>query len=224
LTPCVGVTIGRTSHDISDTSFTSYGDVSTASDLAALLAELGKSAVVVGNSMAAGSAVIVAAEHPEHIDGLVLVGAFVRQPSSDSVLTRAVMRVLMAPLWAPVVWQAFLPRLYAGKLPHDFADYRSAVVSSIKRPGYARAFSLTTRTDHRHAGASLERINTPALVIMGRNDPDFKDASAEGEWIVRALNGRAVTVEEAGHYPQSQQPEAFASMVLDFLVQVTDRA
>jgi pimeloyl-ACP methyl ester carboxylesterase len=134
------------------------------------------------------------------------------------------MRFLMAPLWAAGVWQAFLPRLYAGKLPHDFAEYRGAVVASIKRPGYARAFSLTTRTDHRHAAASLERINTPALVIMGRNDPDFKDASAEGEWIARALNGRAVTIDEAGHYPQSQQPEAFAATVLDFLANVTDHA
>jgi pimeloyl-ACP methyl ester carboxylesterase len=51
-------------HGDSDTSFTAYGDVPTASDLAALLAELGKSAVVVGNSMAAGAAVIVAAERP----------------------------------------------------------------------------------------------------------------------------------------------------------------
>ena len=80
------------------TSFTAYGDVPTASTWLRFLRSWANAAVAV-NSMAAGAAVIVAAERPELIEGLVLVGAFVRQPESDNVLTRLVMRSLMAPLW-----------------------------------------------------------------------------------------------------------------------------
>ncbi|MDQ0120996.1 pimeloyl-ACP methyl ester carboxylesterase [Pseudarthrobacter defluvii] len=218
------VTVDLRGHGDSETSFSAYGDVPTASDLAALLADLGKPAVVVGNSMAAGAAVIVAAEHPDLIEGLVLVGPFVRQPASAGLFSRLFLRLLMAPLWAARVWSLYMPKLYAGQLPPDFADYRRTVASSIGRPGYARAFSLTTRTDHVQAGASLDRVHSPALVVMGCKDPDFPDPRAECEWIARKLGGRAVMIDDAGHYPQSQQPEHLAGVVLDFLAEVRDRA
>lgn len=218
------VTVDLRGHGDSDTSFSTYGDVPTASDLAALLTDLGKPAVVVGNSMAAGAAVIVAAEHPELVEGLVLMGPFVREPASTNPFARLFMRLLMAPLWAAPVWSAYMPKLYAGQLPPDFAEYRRTVIDSIRRPGYARAFSLTTRTDHLQAGTSLDRVHTRAVVVMGREDPDFPDPQAECEWIARKLGGRAVMIDDAGHYPQSQQPESLASTVLDFLAEVTDRA
>jgi pimeloyl-ACP methyl ester carboxylesterase len=218
------VTVDLRGHGDSDSSFSTYGDVPTASDLAALLADLGKPAVVVGNSMAAGAAVILAAEHADLVAGLVLLGPFVRQPKSANPFTGLFMRLLMAPLWAATVWSAYMPKLYAGQLPPDFAEYRRTVISSIRRPGYARAFSLTTRTGHVQAGASLDRVHTPAVVVMGRKDPDFPDPQAECEWIARKLGGPAVMIEDAGHYPQSQQPECLASTVLDFLAEVTDRA
>ena len=51
-------------HGDSDATFSSYGDVETAGDIMALIEELGGPAVVVGNSMAAGSATLVAADQP----------------------------------------------------------------------------------------------------------------------------------------------------------------
>ena len=49
-------------HGDSDATFTSYGDEETAGDVIALIEELGGPAVVVGNSMGAGSAVLAAAQ------------------------------------------------------------------------------------------------------------------------------------------------------------------
>src|ERR1700683_3368513 len=51
-------------HGDSDATFSSYGDEETAGDVVALIEELGGPAVIVGNSMAAGSATIVAADCP----------------------------------------------------------------------------------------------------------------------------------------------------------------
>jgi pimeloyl-ACP methyl ester carboxylesterase len=52
---------------------------------------------------------------------------------------------------------------------------------------------------------------------MGERDPDFPDPSEEATWIAQTLNASVVMVPEAGHYPQSQQPELAAEAVLDFL-------
>ncbi|MBH0117293.1 alpha/beta hydrolase [Salinibacterium sp. NG253] len=211
------VTTDLRGHGDSSVGFDSYGDEATASDIAALLRQLDAPAVVIGNSMGAGAAAIAAAETPELVAGLVLVGPFVREPASANPLMKLAMRILMARPWAAAVWKSYLPKLYAGAKPDDFAEYLDAVIAAIKRPGYARAFSLTTRTDHVKAEESLAAITTPTLVVMGDNDPDFPDPQAEADWISSALSGTTVMIDDAGHYPQSQQPEQTAAAILDFL-------
>ncbi|MEC5193013.1 MULTISPECIES: alpha/beta fold hydrolase [unclassified Arthrobacter] len=221
-----GYTVAMTDlrgHGDSDAGFSSFGDVDTAGDVTALLRELGEPAVIVGNSMAAGSAVIVAAEHPELVSGLVLVGPFVRNPAVSAI--RALLfRVIMARPWAVAAWKAYLPTLNSGTKPADFTEYRDQAVASMKRPGYARAFSLTTRTDHALAEASLPAVHTPTLVVMGEKDPDFKDPQDEAEWIAEALRGNVVLVPDAGHYPHSQQPDLTSAAVLRFLAGLSNRA
>jgi len=203
-------------HGDSDTSFASYGDVETAGDIIALIEELGGPAVVVGNSMGAGAAVYAAAERPALINGLVLVGPFVRNGKTGA-MGRALLRVAMAPVWAATTWKSYLPKLYKGRLPVDFEEYRSNVVNSLRRPGYAKAFSRTTRTDHTAAENKLSSVDAPSLVVMGELDPDFKDPHAEAEWISDVLRSAVVMVAEAGHYPQSQQPEITTDAVLGFM-------
>lgn len=222
-----GYTVATTDlrgHGDSDPSFTSYGGLETAGDIAALIAELGGPAVIVGNSMAAGAGVIVAADHPDLVAGLVLVGPFVRNPDTNPLLL-AVFRAMTLPFWVAPAWNAYLPTLHAGEKPADFAEHRSSVINSLRRPGYRKAFSLTTRqSDHAHAEARLGAVTTPVLVIMGDRDPDFDDPEAEARWIGEALDGEVVMVAEAGHYPQSQQPEPTANAVLDFLRELAPHA
>ncbi|WP_411699199.1 alpha/beta fold hydrolase [Conyzicola sp.] len=204
-------------HGDSDTSFTSYGDIATAGDIHALIEQLGRPAVIVGNSLAAGAAVIVAADHPAQVDGLVLVGPFVRNPPANAFITLA-FRAMMNPLWIAAVWKGYMPTLYAGRKPVDFDEYRRAVVTSLKRSAYGKAFSLTTRqTTHDPAEAKLGAVTAPTLVVMGDKDPDFKNPEAEARFIGDALSAQVVMVAEAGHYPQSQQPEVTADAVLSFL-------
>ena len=112
-------------HGESDTSFASYGDVDTAGDVRALIEELGGPAVIVGNSMSAGAAVLVAAEHPELVAGLVLVGPWVRNGANgaNGAFQRALFRMVMARPWAAAAWKSYLPKLYAGRRPEDFEEY-----------------------------------------------------------------------------------------------------
>jgi len=208
-------------HGDSDVSFSEYGDVPTAGDVETLVTELGGSAVLVGNSMAAGSAVLVAAQRSELVAGLVLIGPFVRN-GKTTVIEKLLLRVAMAPLWAASAWKTYLPKLYAGQRPDDFEAYRSEVVASLRRPGRAKAFSLTTRTNHDPAERRLADVTAPALVVMGEKDPDFPDPEAEANWIAMTLAGDVVLVPEAGHYPHAQRPELVGPAVVGFVRRVTN--
>ena len=210
-------------HGDSDPTFDSYGDLETAGDIAALVEALGGPAVVVGNSMGAGAAVCVAADRPELVAGLVLVGPFVRDGDVGAV-TRGLMRVALAAPWAAMTWKSYLPRLHAGHRPDDHESHVSQVVASMRRPGYARAFSRTTRLSHAPAEARLGAVGAPTLVVMGERDPDFPDPRAEATWIADTLGGSVVMVPDAGHYPQSQQPGIVADAVESFLRQAAPRA
>jgi pimeloyl-ACP methyl ester carboxylesterase len=210
-------------HGDSDATFSAYGDEPTADDLAALIDELGGPAVLVGNSMGAGSAVLAAAAHPDRVAALVLIGPFVRDPRGGAV-KRLLLRAAMVARWAPSSWNSYLPKLYAGAKPADYDAYRRQVVASLERPGYARAFSLTTRTRHGAAERALGSLAVPALVVMGDRDPDFPDPAAEATWIATQLHGRVVLVADAAHYPQSQQPGPVATAITGFLAEVRPRA
>lgn len=217
------VTTDLRGHGDSDATFSSYGDIETSGDLLALIEEVGGPAVIVGNSMGAAAAVLVAAERPDLVRGLALIGPFVRD-GKVTAIQRLLQRLAMMPLWAAAAWRSYLPRLYAGRRPADFEEYRSRVIASLHLRGHAKAFSRTTRTSHDPAEARLRDVSAPTLVVMGDQDPDFHDPRAEAEWIAKTLHGSSVIVPEAGHYPQSQRPDVTADAVLHFLTTLGDGA
>lgn len=211
-------------HGDSDATFHSYDDVAAATDVLALIELLGGPAVVVGNSMGAGAAVWAAAERPDLVAGLVLIGPFVRQAPVNPLLASA-FRVAMAGPWAAAAWYGYLPSLYPGRKPADFAEHRAAIHASMRRPGYTRAFRATARTSHAPAEARLGEVRAPALVIMGSADPDFADPVAEADWIIDRLPvADRLLVDGAGHYPQVEQPETVGPATLDFVERVLPRA
>jgi pimeloyl-ACP methyl ester carboxylesterase len=209
-------------HGDSATTFPAYDNPANASDIEALVDHLGGPAVVVGNSMGAAIGVLIAANRPELVSGLVLVGPFVRNGRVSRALT-AVMRVATsAPLLA-LTWKAYLPTLFAGTKPADFARYRAGLIDSI-RHGHAAAVSKTMRTSHDPAEAALADVHTPVLVVMGELDPDFPSPKDEADWIVQQLGGSVLMVPDAGHYPHAQHPEVVVPAVTAFLETATRRA
>lgn len=210
-------------HGDSDATFTGYGDTDTAEDLAALVAELGGPAVIVGNSLSAGAAVLLAAAHPGLVNGLVLIGPFVRNQPVN-LITRLLLRLALARPWTAQAWKAYLPSLYAGAKPADFPAYRASVHSAMRGAGRAAAFRATAGTDHAPAADALTGVRAPVLVVMGAKDPDFTDPKAEARWISDQLNGSVLMVEDAGHYPHSQQPDVVNPVLVGFLDEAARRA
>lgn len=210
-------------HGDSDATFDTYDDVAAGTDILALVEELGGPALVVGNSMGAGAAVWAAAERPELVAGLVLVGPFVRQVPINPLMAWT-FRLAMSGPWAPRVWSTYLPSLYPGRKPPDFAQHRTAIRESMRRPGHAKAFTRTTRTSHAPAEARLTEVQVPVLVVMGTADPDFPDPAAEAAWIVDHLAAaEQLLVDGAGHYPHCEEPSTVNPALIAFAEKVLSR-
>jgi pimeloyl-ACP methyl ester carboxylesterase len=207
-------------HGDSDATFDRYDAVAAGQDLLALVQHLGGSVVLVGNSMAAGAAVWAAAERPEAVAGLVLIGPFVRNAPTKPVMV-AVFKALMSGPWAPMMWTSYLAKLYPGRKPDDFAAQRNAIAASMKKPGHRKAFTATTRTSHVPAEARIGDVRAPTLVVMGTADPDFPDPAAEARWIAERLDADVVMVPGAGHYPHTEYPEVVNPPLVRFCEQVT---
>ncbi|HET7357590.1 MAG TPA: alpha/beta hydrolase [Nocardioidaceae bacterium] len=212
-------TLDLRGHGGSDATFSRYDDVAAGADVLALIEEQGGPAVVVGNSMGAGAAVLAAAERPDLVSGLVLVGPFVRNAPMNPLLALA-FRAAMSGPWAPAVWGRYLPSLYPGCRPDDFTEHRDAIRASMRLPGHAKAFAATTRTSHAPAEAHLAEVTAPALVVMGGADPDFRDPIAEADWIADQLGAEKLLVPEAGHYPQTEYPDRVNPALVDFCSRV----
>ncbi len=202
-------------HGDSDATFTAYDDVAAGQDALALADHLGGPAVLVGNSMGAGAAVWAAAERPEAVTGIALIGPFVRNPPIPALM-RLIFRMAMSGPWATWAWRAYLPKLYPNQRPDDFDQHLAALTETMRRPGHARALVATTRTSHAPAEERIGDISAPALVVMGERDPDFSDPAAEARWITQRLGAELLLVPEAGHYPQVERPDQVNPALVSF--------
>lgn len=218
------VTMDLRGHGDSDVAFDAFDDEVLAGDLAALVDHVGAPAVVVGNSMGAAGAVLLAARHPRLVSGLVLIGPFVRDTGSP--LLRLVMRVALLRPWGRALWARFHRSLSPMARPADFDEHRERVAASLSRPGRWRAFQQTARTSHAAAQAALPTLTASVLVVMGELDPDFPDPAVEAETIADAIIApvEIAMIPKAGHYPMAERVEATASAVLPFMRAVTDAA
>ena len=98
-------------HGDSDTTFGAYDDPAAASDVIALIEHLGGPALVIGNSMGAAAAVIVAAENPSLVSGVVLIGPFVRNVPAPA-WQRLLFRAMMGGPWIRQAWLSYYPTFF----------------------------------------------------------------------------------------------------------------
>jgi pimeloyl-ACP methyl ester carboxylesterase len=201
-------------HGDSDATFSAYGDVPTANDLLALIGHLGGPAIVIGNSMGAGAAVWAAAERPDAVGGLVLVGPFVR--GGPSGIMAALFKALLWKPWGPAVWKSYYRRFYPGRPPADLTGHIDLIARSMGRPGHWKAFQRTAGAGHAEAVTRVGDVRAPALVIMGEKDPDWADPAAEARWVADAVRGGTMLVPDAGHYPMAEYPQAVNPAIVAF--------
>lgn len=213
------VTADLRGHGESSLGWPAYDVDAVAGDLLALLDAHGGRGVLVGNSYSGSAAVRVAARAPDAVAGLVLAGAFVRQPTASAV-QKLVFGLFGRTfpgrmLWTRAAWPSFFT-----VRPADFAARRAALKASLARPGGYEAVRRISAGEGDHSGTEplLAKVTAPALVVMGGADPDFPDPAAEARFIADSLGGPAemLLIDGVGHYPQTEAVDAVAPAVIEF--------
>jgi pimeloyl-ACP methyl ester carboxylesterase len=208
-------------HGESDVGFSDYSARAVGDDVVALLDVLdARQVTIAGTSMGAAAAVWAAAERPERVAALMLLGPFVRdvptgfaKRASFALLTR----LLFAGPWGPFMWSRFYRSLYRSAVPADFEAYQQQLVRSFSEPGRMSSLAAMTRASKADCEARIAELRVPALVVMGTADPDFADPTAEAKLIASRLSGELFLVEGVGHHPHAEVPEQVLPRMLSFL-------
>jgi pimeloyl-ACP methyl ester carboxylesterase len=194
-----------------------YDVPSVGGDILALIKHLNAEAAhVIGTSFAAAPAVWAAAERPDRIRSLVLIGAFVRHAKINPIMNALLWFMLHNP-WRVRLWAMYYGTLYPTQKPADFRDYLSQLKENLKQPGRFDAAVALGNSSRQPSEERLKQVKAPTLVIMGTKDPDFPNPAAEGKYIAEQTGGHLELIEGAGHYPQTEMPHKTTPMVIDFL-------
>lgn len=202
----------------SSTGWDRYTPRATGEDLLALIDHLDAGpAVLVTNSYSPASAIWAAAEAPHLVAGIVLGSAWADDPELNPVVRLLAQIVLRSPR----AWTWFYRSLYPTAPPADLPEYLAAMRSNLAQPGRMAALRAMMFAPKAECNGRIGEVTCPVLVLMGTNDPDFKDPRGQARLIAeRARDATVAMVDGAGHYPAAEFPEATAEALLPFLARV----
>ncbi len=210
------VTLDVRGHGESSTGWKDYSVTGVGSDILALIQQLDAGpAMVIGNSMAAGAAVWAAVEAPELINALVMIGPAVH--GEMGLPLRLAMGALFARPWGPSAWLSYFTRLYPSRKPDDWQQYTERLKANLSEPGRLEALRAMIFASKAASAERLGGVSQPVFILMGSQDPDFKDPEAEARWVAEQVKGMVRMVEGAGHYPHAEFPGIAAPEIKAFL-------
>jgi pimeloyl-ACP methyl ester carboxylesterase len=204
-------------HGESDAGFDTYTSEDIGDDVVALMNALDlRDAVLLGNSVGAAAAVH-ASLSSDRVQALVLLSGFVSDPPGFGWM-RPVLGLLFARPWGVAAWGKYRKTLFATP-PADMDANHAEVMANLREPGRLGAMRSMLRASKAAIEARLSEVSVPSLIAMGAQDPDFSDPAEEARSQAERLGGenRVVMIDQAGHYPQIEQPENTARAVLEFI-------
>jgi pimeloyl-ACP methyl ester carboxylesterase len=211
------VTMDVRGHGESSARWADYSAHAVGRDALALLEHHNAgSAVILGNSFAAGSALWAAHDSPERVGGVVLLGPIVRDPKL-SAIAKLALKIGFAGPWRVWFWTTYWNSLFPKHKPGDHDQVKAAIANNLREPGRMDALQAMIGLSKADTAAILSQSRVPALVVMGTRDPDFPDAAAEARWLASELNAETLIVEGAGHYPHTEMPGEVAPKLLSFI-------
>lgn len=206
--------VSQRGHGDSDRPSGGYTPADYAADAVALLDALGvERAVLVGHSSSTFTARLVAADHPERVAGLVLVGSPLTLAGHPGAAEMArSMRGLEDPVPEEFVRQFTAPTVGA-PLPASYAAM--ALAENLKVSARVWRESFLALLDHDGA-RGLDRITAPTLLVWG--DADQIIARADQDALLDALPRAALHVYPGfGHSPHLEDPDRFVADLVEFV-------
>jgi pimeloyl-ACP methyl ester carboxylesterase len=211
------VTMDVRGHGESSARWADYSAHAVGRDALALIEHLkAGSAVILGNSFAAGSALWAAHDAPARVSGVVLLGPIVRDLEAPWYATLA-LKIGFAGPWRIWFWTTYWNSLFPAHKPADQNQVKAAITENLREPGRMAALQAMLGLSKADTAAIVPQSRVPALVVMGTRDPDFPDATAEARWLASELHAESLIIDGAGHYPHTEMPERVAPKLLSFI-------
>lgn len=200
----------------SDVGWDDYSSDSIARDIEELIHHIGKDVYIIGNSAGAGIAVSVAADIPNRVKGLILLGPFVRDVPA-SFVQKLFMKVAFLKPWAVSAWAKYYRSIHTAYPPADLDDYIEKLKQNLREPGRMAVVKSMIFSSKRATEQKIPQVRAPVLVMMGEKDPDFSEPKAEAELVSHLLNGQVEIVPKVGHYPHVEVPGFTFEMIKKFI-------
>ena len=205
------------------------------------LEQLAEPALVIGNSMGGLVSLLVAAQRPDLLTGLILLAPAVAprwgDPRIDPVVSRRLLMQGIPGVGIPMIekyWRSTSARQqiadtlavvchHPERIPPEvlpesleMTEIRRRqpwAIEAIVRSGRSTGFTVTRRKELRHAVLS---ITTPTLLIQGEFDRVIPGSGVErlAEW---RPDWTHTVMNDVGHCPQLEAPEEFARIVSAWL-------
>jgi pimeloyl-ACP methyl ester carboxylesterase len=202
-------------HGAADAPECCYGLTQFAFDAKLLLDALGvKRAAVAGHSLGSMVAMAMAAEYPERVSAIVLIGSTALAPVKPGAWLYDQVAALEFPLdrnsgfmreWHPSNQPTAVDPAFAEAVMEDILVIRPHVWRGVMR-------ELTQLPVGRHAAD----ISAPVLILSGGKDPLFP-AEHHAALLKAFPNAQAHVFPDLGHSPNWEQPAAVASHIKAFL-------
>ncbi len=170
---------------------------------------------VVGNSMAAGAAVVAAARRPHLVRSLTLTAPFVRD-MLPAWAAAAIFGPLLGGPWRAATWDWYMRKAFPTRVPPDRAAETLRRNRNLAEPGRFDTFRRMAIASKHASAERLADVAVPVLVVMGTRDFDFPNPAKEAQNVADALRGEVLMIDGAGHYPQADSPDVFTAGLLAF--------
>ncbi len=192
--------------------------------------EAGGTAIVFGNSMGGTIAMLLAAEHPDLVESLVLFGPGL-PPQSQKAFTKQNLMFLGLPL-LPAIGEAAMQRYFDSTPPEERIEFmmskmtadpfriddytRESLIEMLRlrddmewsARAYCQALRSITSVLLRRAAfrKTIHKISAPTLIIHGMLDDTVPIES--GEWLSRERpDWKFAPLMDCGHVPQLELPK-----------------
>jgi pimeloyl-ACP methyl ester carboxylesterase len=174
---------------------------------------------VCGHALGGSIALVMAADHPDVVDRLVLVSPVVYAQNVNA-LDRIALQPLVGPLLFKQLYGARFFRSHFQRHTPQANGERLAYLYDVFNPPAAREAAYATMSsmnDTRPLVARLSRITAPTMVLWGRHDRH--NPIDHGRRLVREIRGARLDVFECGHAPPEECPTPFVEAVTSFVGQ-----
>jgi pimeloyl-ACP methyl ester carboxylesterase len=200
-----------------------------ADDLAALIRKLKLGRVhLIGTSIGAFTALVLAVRHPELVRSVVLAEPPIHQWVKDSQDGKAAYEEFMTAVWEPAkrafeggddqVATRILVDAFAGTGSFDNLSPKAREVA-LQNSRFFKANTASLDPFPNLSKDKVRRLRVPVLIITGENTIKIhKLVNAE---LARVLpNAEQATIPKAGHGSPRENPQAFTEAVMKFLGRV----